>query len=488
MVKLETGPVVDQHEKSRTTLHSVSTSSLKAVLSPVEQGIVVLDDYRNLVFANDAARRTLQSKTEDEAFRILMRSVPASIFDQARAQTATATFLDVSHEERSSLIGIEISFFEELFGIPCYVIFMNDFSKWRELDDLHSRFATYLSHHLRTPLTAVRNAVRILSQEEKPLEKTERDKLLDIGWRNVEKLITSLDEIQKIFMIESEEMNVCRTLVRANRELKPLFDDLECQGKIRGYKLKSPEITIFAGRSRLHDFVRTAVDAYWKWMDEAPFIECVYSIREDMHFEGDDYRMLRISLRPRFQVHSQRTRGRLKDFLSYHEAHRGLMLTRIAIALDGEIDIDSKDTVSLLIPFDPPFNREKDLVHPIHVMIERAGLTGCQFHLTAMKMVGEMTFDGRFTKQLEECLCRSICSDGMVSKGEEPLSYSIFVINRSPAEVAEMMKGIHQHFMRVCSESGEEIYPSIRWEVRYSYNPGSDGATIDTPILEDICS
>ncbi|UCF04320.1 MAG: hypothetical protein JSV33_10250 [bacterium] len=488
MVELKTGPVTDQHEESRTIVHSVSTSSLKAILSPVEQGIVVIDDCRSLVFANDAALRMLQAGTEDEAFHILMRRVPASIFDQARAQTATVTFLDVSNEERRSLIGIEISFFEELLGTPSYVIFMNDFSKWRELDDLHSRFATYLSHHLRTPLTAVRNAMRILSQEEKPLEKTEHDKLLDIGWRNVEKLITSLDEIQKIFMIESEEMNVCRTLVRANREMKPLLDDLECQGKIRGYKLKTPDITIFAGRSRLHDFVRTAVDAYWKWMDEAPFIECVYSIREDMHFVGDDHRMLKISLRPRFHVQSGRTRGRLKDFLSYHEAHRGLVLTRIAMALDGEIDIDSKDTVSLLIPFDPPFNREKDLVHPIHVMIERAGLTGCQFHLTAMRMVGEMTFDGRFKKQLEECLCRSIGSDGMVSMGEEPLSYSIFVINRSLEEVAGLMKGIHQHFIRACSESGEEIYPSIRWEVRYSYTPSTDGSTIETSLLEDICS
>ena len=487
MVEQKTAPVAVQLEKSCSAEKDVSLDVLASILAPVEQGVVMLDESRRGLFANKAACTMLQAETAEEAVRFIRRSVPASIFEQGRERRETTTFLDASPHDRHRLIAIEIRFFCGILPDPFYCILMNDFSKWRQLDELHSRFATYLSHHMRTPLTAVRNALSILREEEKPLDAPEREKLLDIGRRNVERLIASLDELQKVFMIESEEMSVCRTLIRANKIMKPLFDELEREGKVRGYRLKTPDTTILAGRGRLRDFVRTAVETYWKWMEEAPFVDCVYSVREDLRCTGSQGRMLKISLRARFQGRPARVRGRLKDFLSYHEAHRALVLSRIANALDGEVDIDSKDTVSLLIPFDPPYNGEKDLIHPIHAMIERAELSGSQFHLVSLRMIGAVGYGDRFEKLLEESLCRNVSRDGMVARGEEHLCYSIFVINRSPDQVAELMKGIHRRFIRACSERCEEIYPSIRWKVRYSYMAGSGNYVDIAPLVEDVC-
>ena len=57
-----------------------------------------------------------------------------------------------------------------------------------------------------------------------------------------------LDELQKIFMIESEETKVCRVLTRARHDIRPIFERLQDDGKLRGFKIGMPEVTVFTGR------------------------------------------------------------------------------------------------------------------------------------------------------------------------------------------------------------------------------------------------
>ncbi|MCK4235633.1 MAG: hypothetical protein KAX38_00845, partial [Candidatus Krumholzibacteria bacterium] len=68
----------------------------------------------------------------------------------------------------------------------------------------------------------------------------------------------------------------------------------------------------------------------------------------------------------------------------------------------------------------------------------------------------------------------------------QALSYSVFVTNRSTSEVIEMMKSIHKRFIKSCIESGEEIYPSLRWEIMYSRVPSSDEPSIEGSLIEEL--
>ena len=175
----------------------------------------------------------------------------------------------------------------------------------------------------------------------------------------------------------------------------------------------------------------------------------------------------------------------LKDFLSYCEAHRGLVLNRIANALDGEMEIGAGNTTSLLIPVHPPYDREKDLVHPLHMMTERAELSHGEFHLVSMKMVGVIDGEVRFIKLLESSLCTCLCDDAVVARGEEPHAYSIFFANHSRDEVAEILQAVQDRFTRSCRQSGEEIYPSLRREIRHSRTPCADRSTPALGLVEE---
>jgi len=443
--------------------------SVECLLQPIEQGIVILDAGLSAVFANRRAMEILAAGSEKDVADVITRSCPPGMFETCNKQGSCITYIDVTLPDRETkkLLGLEVRWTALPPLREAYYLLIHDFSRWKQLDELRSRFATSLSHRMRTPLTAIRNAVKILSEE--PVESDEKERLLDIGWRNIEKLISNLDELQKIFMIESEEVNVCRTLTRVRAELRPIFEQLSAQGKVRGYKVGIPDMTIFAGKGRLKDFVVTTVEAYCTWLSEAPFIECSSSVKEDMLYHGGVERSLKIYLRPRTTGWVRTVRESLRDYLSLHEAHRGLVLDRLATALDGRLEVSPGNTISLTLPLDPPFDREKDLVSPLHMMIERADLTGGEFGLVDLRLHGANGAVGaRAVAALEKVMNSFISDEHVISRGERDRSWSHFITGRCPEEIEEMMRSIQERYLEACRSSGEEMIPSVHWEIRYS--------------------
>jgi hypothetical protein len=447
---------------------STTASVLESLLNPVEQGVVVLDHSRRPIFANRCASGILSAATDDDIIDMIGRNCPDSLFEKCDSDGSAVTYVDFTMPdlEKRKLLGLEVRSVE-LPGEPvAYYVLIHDFSRWKKLDELKSRFATSLSHRMRTPLTAIRNAVKILSEQ--PLGGEEKERLLDIGWRNVEKLISNLDELQKIFMIESEETKVCRTLTRTRHELKPIFERLHQEGKLRGFKIGMPEMTVFTGRGSLRDFIVTAIEAYNTWLGEAPFIECSSSIKEEICYHGGLERSLKIYLRPRTSGWLRSVREGLKDYLSFHEAHRGLVLDRLADALDAELEISSGNTISIRLPLDPGFDREKDLVSPLHMMIERADLTGSEFCLIDMRMIGSCDDVRKMTGTLESVMYSILSDEHVISKGEDGSSWVHFIVGKCPEDIETVMRSMHEKFIDTCRSSGEQMIPSLKWETRYS--------------------
>lgn len=454
---------------------------LDAVLQPVQQGVIVFDEDHRFLFCNRSAAGIVPSGTSEEAADLIKGFCPDAIFDKSRDEGSAITYADINvpGQDEHRLLGLEICHLEPAEGVPVYMMLLHDFSRWKKLDDMRSKFATTLSHRMRTPLTSIRNAVKILCDREAVRCEKEKERLLDIGWRNVEKLISDLDELQKVFMIESEEISVCRTMLRIKKEIKTFFEQMQDEGKIKGFKISLPDMTVFSGKSRFRDLVTAIIDAYCQWLGESPFIECSCSIRDEYRDSGRVDRRLKIYMRPRSSGWLKTTRESLREFLSITEPHRGLVLERLACALDGELEIGSGSTISFIMSLDPEFDRNKDLVHPLHMMVERADITGSEFSLVDLSLVGSIGNEARFTDILERCLDHEISDCGIISRGGGKAAYSLFVAGMDPNGVEALLNAINDNFSSACISSGEEIYPSLRWEIRYNRPAGLHGSPID---------
>lgn len=459
----------------------------RELLEPVGQGVMLLDEECVPLHVNRRAREILGAGDEREAEEILRRHKFAAYILGDRRAGRSINFIDVPCPDgrgASRLVGFEIR--ECAAAVPgrSYLVLMHDFSEWQKLDEFHLRFATSLSHHMRTPLTSVRNAVTILSEKGGHLDGAERERFLDIGYRNIEKLVSSFDELQSAFFIEAGEINAWRSLFRAGTELGEILGDLERRGAISGFKLRSPEIALLTCRSRLKKYIHTSVEAIGERLGEIPSVECAVTL-SDVPGEAGEEPSISISIKPR--AGSRGGRISLKERCAGGDISRESMLEKLARALDGAHTSSDRDTFCLRLPSNPPFDRDRDLVRPLHMMIERSKLDRVPLRVVSTRMAGAASDDRKFLRLFESSLCALCGKDGwVVVRGWEPGDFDLFVAGASHERIDGAMESLRERFARCCRERGEELYPAIRWEIMYSHEPDLSGEPVECAMLETL--
>jgi hypothetical protein len=292
----------------------------------------------------------------------------------------------------------------------------------------------------------------------------ERRKLLEIGVRNIIRLSSSIDELQKIFMVESEEMNAIRSLVRIGEETTDILKRLDSDGIISGFELASCNIAVFTARSKLEDYFITVAGLFRNWIGVKPFVSVEVT---QCKFEATDKKTgkLEISLEP-----EKESPGgiNLKDFLYYQEAHRSLILEKLAGVLNGTMSVN-EGKITIIIPVDPDFDREKDLVHPLHVMLEQTRIEKKKFRLVNLKIDKNIQDVKRKDELLKRILSdvKGMEKDCFIVMDEEPFSYLIFFIDRSKKEIERMMKIVIDQFTELCGISTKEGRSAVSWDVKF---------------------
>jgi len=476
-------------EKARARARR-SMSALEALwvmLEPVNQGVILLDEEFVPFHANKRAREILGAGNAREVGEALDRGNLAARLMINGGGAEAITFIDVSNRDgggKHLLVGFEIHECPAAAPGRAHLLLMHDFSEWRKFDEFHSRFATYLSHRMRTPLTSARNALMILSGKDEPLDVADKGRFLDIGCRNIEKLISSFDELQKIFMVESGEINACRSLIKVDRELQAILSEGEKNGAIKGFKLRSPDCTVLTCRARLKEYVLNAAEAMARWLGEIPYVECTVTANDAVGEAGEGS-SLSISLIPRGR--SGENRPALKDFLALTELEKSLVLERLARALDGTHTVTGSGALHVRLPLEPPFDRERDLVHPLHMMLERSGLEQTSLHLVSMRLQGALPGGRRFVRLFEANLCALFGRDHwLVARGEGPGCFAVVVTGASRAQIGDAMESLRERFAHRCRERGEELYPAIRWEIVYSREPSEATDPPEYPLFEAL--
>jgi hypothetical protein len=324
----------------------------------------------------------------------------------------------------------------------------------------------------------------ILSEQGSILDGAERERFLDIGCRSIERLISSFDELQSEFLVETGSINAWRSLIRIDAELGEMLADLERSGAIGGFKLRSCEIPVVTCRSTLKRYVTAAAEAIGERLGEVPSIECTVAAG-DAAGEAAEDPWISILIRPGSGPRGERIDPKNPDAAG--DPARGASLERLARALGGVHASTGRDGIHLRLPAHPPLDREKDLVHPLHMMIERSRLRRVSLHVVSVRMAGARAEPGSFDRLFESGLCSLRgAEEWVVVRGWEPGSYDVIAAGVSHERLGEAMESVRERFARRCGERGEELYPAIRWEIRYSREADAAGDAADCAMLETL--
>jgi hypothetical protein len=71
-------------------------------------------------------------------------------------------------------------------------------------------------------------------------------------------------------------------------------------------------------------------------------------------------------------------------------------------------------------------------------------------------------------------------------QSREPGAFDVLVIGVSRERIGDVMESLRERFGHRCRERGEELYPAIRWEIRYSHEPDAASEQAECMVLETL--
>ena len=74
----------------------------------------------------------------------------------------------------------------------------------------------------------------------------------------------------------------------------------------------------------------------------------------------------------------------------------------------------------------------------------------------------------------------------MVVRGRESGDFDVLVAGASRGCIDDAMENLRERFARCCRERGEELYPAIRWEIRYSREADALGESVECAMIETL--
>lgn len=190
---------------------------LSAILSTIDEGIIMQDTEGRLVLVNAAARRLLGSQ------KAFWESDLGRLFEAYRHITELDTELapvgePIRVQVNNRIIGAQLAVVADPTGKRLgTMIVLRDVTRTALSDRLKEQFITAISHELRTPMAAIKGMSEVLANQ--PAGKPINRRFLETISRNVDILDRMIVELLDISEMSADAFSVHQRLLNVNELL-----------------------------------------------------------------------------------------------------------------------------------------------------------------------------------------------------------------------------------------------------------------------------
>jgi len=235
-----------QVEKERARLAAILASSTDAVLVVDRNGLIVLD--------NPAVLKIFDV-TESQSGRLLSKATSleslVNLFNSAMRGGKTTGEVQLM-DGRTFFANLSPVSVEE-FGVIGWVATMQDVSHFKELDQIKDDFVSTVSHDLRSPLSSILIATKMVDQIGEVND--EQRKLLDLVERRVDEMTQLSENLLDVGRIEAgidmelEPCNMEQVVIDVTDALQPQADEKNLQLTVTFADSMPPGISQFLSPS-----------------------------------------------------------------------------------------------------------------------------------------------------------------------------------------------------------------------------------------------
>ncbi|RMF49408.1 MAG: GAF domain-containing protein [Anaerolineae bacterium] len=245
-------------ENARLHAHTeAERNKLETILTNVRDGVLVLDEYDNILFINKIARQAFDvpdaNFTGKHVSEVIVHEDMLHLIEMAYHDLPEQAEIRVADGRYFSVQGAKIP----SVGLA---LTMHDISQLKELDRIKSEFVSTVSHDLRSPLTAVMGYVELLGRVG-PLNDQQQAFIqrVQISLQNITSLINELLDLGKI----EAGFDTHRELVDFGTLVRFVGDELRLKAEEKTQQLNvaiEPDLpTLLASPTRLQQVAENLI-------------------------------------------------------------------------------------------------------------------------------------------------------------------------------------------------------------------------------------
>jgi PAS domain S-box-containing protein len=193
-----------------------SEESFRNTMDSAAVGMALISPAAKLVRGNKALS-TLTGYSEAEMLTMRARDLFPDSFDEDRRQIARLLSGEIAHYEMEQMfiakggkpvwVLTNATLARNPDGSPQHVVKqLLNISERKEMDRMKSEFISVVSHELRTPLTAIRGSLGIMATAMRDSLPPKALHLVEIGYRNSERLIALVNDILDMEKLAANRM------------------------------------------------------------------------------------------------------------------------------------------------------------------------------------------------------------------------------------------------------------------------------------------
>lgn len=228
-----------KYEEQNVGQLTLEKNKLESILACIANGVVVCDNYDNVILINEHAQKLLDVTTSEILKTKIQQycDTNGELCFKDKIEQFKDTPLDVM-EKRPLAFSIEVNkriikaVMSPMFTVHKeyvgYIIVLIDITKETEMDNLRAHFISNVSHELRTPVTVLRSYIDTLFNYGNDFDFNTQKEFIGVMNQEIIRLNRMVNDILDFSRYESQNVQIEKT----TQDIMPVMEDVVEEMKI----------------------------------------------------------------------------------------------------------------------------------------------------------------------------------------------------------------------------------------------------------------
>ncbi|OQP42798.1 hypothetical protein A4H97_11595 [Niastella yeongjuensis] len=194
---------LDEYEHSNLAEIRLEKSRIEAIINKMNNGIIGLNEKRQILFFNSEAEKLFGLKEKDITGKYASDIALQNDLLRTVLQSGEKKTLKIYLDNKEGYFEQESIVIQTDNGVGGQVIMLKNITPFKELDAAKTNFIATISHELKTPLFAIKMSTQLLDDKRIGELNTDQREILESLKKNTERLLKITGELLNLSQVES---------------------------------------------------------------------------------------------------------------------------------------------------------------------------------------------------------------------------------------------------------------------------------------------